>query len=99
MNMSYFQLFVCNFRLTSIKHTKTTPHVQESKTVLDSEFHAMDSGFQSLSMELGSLVGFQLSPIPESRFPYQKLRGCVSKQQSTVSLFSVYLTNKTKDIT
>lgn len=72
--MCYFQLFICNFRLTFIAHTKTTPHIKESKTVLDSELHAMDPGFQSLSMELGSLVGFQLSPIPESRFSYQKLR-------------------------
>ena len=28
-------------------------HVKESKTVLDSGFHAADSGFQSLSVELG----------------------------------------------
>ena len=78
--MRYFELFICYFQLTFIAQTKKTPHVKESKTVLDSEFHAMDSGFQSLSVELGSLVESQipdftstLSHIPESRFPYQKV--------------------------
>ena len=78
--MYYFELFICYFRLTFIAHTQKTQHVKEPKTVLDSAFHTMDSGFQSLSVELGSLVESRipdstnkLSPIPESRFPYQKV--------------------------
>ena len=52
-----------------------SPYVWESKTVLESEFHAVDSGFQlldsrSFSMKLDS--GFQLSVtfrIPRFRIP------------------------------
>ena len=53
----------------------SSPHVSESKTVLDSGFHVMDSGFQVLDSSLcqwnlvsgfQSLVGFR---IPLANFP------------------------------
>ena len=49
---------------------KESPHATESKAVLDSGFHAMDSGFQSLSVELGLLnliVSGISSCIPDSK--------------------------------
>ena len=36
------------------------PRVRESKTVLDSGFHAMNSGFQVLDCRFQLLVGFQI---------------------------------------
>ena len=62
-----------------------SPYVRESKTVLESEFHAVDSGFQlldsrSFSMKLGfriSIVsGIHDSKVPDSRFHMQKFPGC-----------------------
>ena len=47
-----------------------SPHVRESKTVLDSGFHAVDSGFQLLgSRSYRVELGFQIaivSGIPDS---------------------------------
>ena len=61
-------------RLTVLK---TSPNERASKTILDSEFHAIDSGFQvldskSLSVELGFRIlilggiPYSLSYIPDS---------------------------------
>ena len=49
---------------------KVSPHVRESKTDLDSGFHAVDcgfagTGFQSLSVELGFWIAI-VSRIPDS---------------------------------
>ena len=49
---------------------KVSPHVRESKTVLDSGFHAVDSGFQLLGSRSYTVeLGFQIpivSGIPDS---------------------------------
>ena len=42
-----------------------SPHVRESKKVLDSGFYAVDSGFQTLSVELGFWIP-NVSGIPDS---------------------------------
>ena len=47
-----------HFVLTSLTPAYHSPHVRESKTVLDSGFHAVDirilgTAFQSFSVELG----------------------------------------------
>ena len=63
-----------------------SPHVRESKTVLDSGFHTVDSGFQYLSLELGfwipvvsgildSLSCFPDSKDQDSGFHKQKFLG------------------------
>ena len=50
-----------------------SPDVRESKTVLDSGFHTVDSGFQYLSLELGFWIPVvsgildSLSCIPDSK--------------------------------
>ena len=60
---SSFALYLSRFR-------EFSPYERESKTVLDSRFHAVDSavpgtGFQSLSMELGFWI-LIISGIPDS---------------------------------
>ena len=51
------------------------PHVREYKTVLDSGFHAVDSGFQSLA-----------SRIPPSKFPRFQI-----KQAKKISGFRIWI--------
>ena len=67
-------------------------YVRESKTVLESEFHAVDSGFQlldsrSFSMKLGfriPIVGdIPDSKVPDSRFHMQKFPGCPDSESLT----------------
>ena len=53
--------------------TKHSPHVRESKTVLDSGFHVTYSGFQVLNSSL--LSAKSLSFIPDSRFHEQNFPG------------------------
>ena len=75
-----------NFRVVA------SPYVRESKTVLDSKFHAVDSGFQlldsrSFSMKLGFRIpivsGIQDSKVPDSRFHMQKFPGCPNPNSLT----------------
>ena len=64
-----------------LRLNEVSPHVRESKTVLDSGFHPVDvripgTGFQYLSVELGllipifSMIPDSLSCIPDSKTPY-----------------------------
>ena len=46
-----------------------SPHVKESKTVLDSRFHDMDSGFQVL--DFGFLVSGTLNPDSNHRLDFR----------------------------
>ena len=39
-----------------------SPHVRESRTVLDSGFHAVDSGFQHSGFRIPKRVGFHFFP-------------------------------------
>ena len=67
------------FYRRSVGHV--SPHVRESKTVLDSGFHAVDFGFQLLDSSLcrwnldsgfQSLVGFRI-PWPEFQIPKRRI--------------------------
>ena len=40
------------FQISSLMHIKMSPDLRESKTVLDSGFHALESGFQ-VPLDLG----------------------------------------------
>ena len=60
-----------NIRRAPRKREKL-PHVRESKTVLDSEFHAVDSGFKvldsrSFSVEFRFRIPYAIFRIPKSR--------------------------------
>ena len=58
--------------------TKHSPHVRESKTVLDSGFHFTHSGFQVLNSSLfsvKSLIFIPDSKSPDSRFHKHKFHG------------------------
>ena len=79
--------FFCMFFLLFQSSKKLLPHIRESRTVLDSGFHAVDSGFQVLDSSLcqwnvdsgfQSLVGF---PIPWAvlRIPKPMVPDSVSK--------------------
>ena len=69
-----------------------SPYVRESKTVLESEFHAVDSGFQlldsrSFSMKLGLRIsvvsGIPDSKVQDSRFHMQKFPECPNPDSFT----------------
>ena len=60
--------------------TSCSPHVRESRTGLDSGFHAVDSGFQSYSLELGLRI-LITSGIPNSL-------SCVSDSKALDSKFN-----------
>ena len=69
-----------------------SPDVRESKTFLQSEFHAVYSGFQlldsrSFSMKLGFRIpivsGILDSKVPDSRFQMQKFPGCPNPDSLT----------------
>ena len=58
--------------------TKHSPHVRESKTVLDSGFHFTHSGFQVLNSSLFSVKSLSFIPdseSPDSRFHKHKFHG------------------------
>ena len=55
-----------------------SPHVRESKTLLESGFHAVDSGFQLQDSRLELLVGFRIST-PVFRIPRPMIPDSTSK--------------------
>ena len=72
------RLICCGWRLVlpifeeHLERGKKLPHVRESKTVLDSGFHAVDSGFKvldsrSFSVEFRFRIPYAVFRIPKSR--------------------------------
>ena len=77
-----FQALSCEYsRLYTVprsgeQHQTTvfSPHVRESKTALDSGFHAMDSGFQVMDSRTSGTSGHQILSLVGFWIPYDVFR-------------------------
>ena len=69
------------------------PHVRESKTVMDSGFHAVDSGFRLLDSRPFSGLGFQIPVVSEMPDSYS----CIPDRKAQDSGFHKQKISKTPD--